>query len=203
VLEGGDRTVGAWAGGLEMGEDLRRRVVRRYGRQRGRHLAGQAERGQCRADLALTLAEAFPDALQGAVAEMAADGAAGGEHGAGKGAGEEPPQAAGRQAEPSDFVSAPDAKGPPATGACIAVAAKDPPGAHGFLLAVVFVIAVPTAVAIQRADDFAMRTRCQLEPLGHGVPFLGVAAKPLHFAHSDRASPKIVILAEWGEEAGY
>ena len=168
--------------------------ARRLGRQLGR----RAPRRQCRADLALALVEAFPDALPGAVAEMAVGGADGGADAAGDGGLEEPPQAAGGQAEPSDLVGAPDAEGPPATGACIAVAAKDPPGAHGFSLGAAVVKAVQKAVPNQRADGLAVRTRRLLEPLGHGVPFLVAAVKPSLLAHAAHASAKIVILPAWG-----
>jgi len=79
----------------------------------------------------LGLIEAFPDALPGPVTQMAVGGADGREDAAGGGAFQEPPQTAGGQAEPSDLVGDPDAEGSPATATCIAVAAEDPPGAHG------------------------------------------------------------------------
>ena len=130
MLEGGDRAVGVGEGGLEMGEDLRGRLARGVRRRPGRQLGRRAASAQGGADLALCPVEAFPDALPGPVAELAIEGADGGEDAAGDGELEEPPQSAGGQAEPSDFVGEPDAEGPPATGACVAVAAKDPPGAH-------------------------------------------------------------------------
>jgi hypothetical protein len=75
----------------------------------------------------------------------------------------------GGQAEPSDFVGEPDAEGPPATGTCLAVAAKDPPGAHRFSLGAALVKAVQKAVPNQRADHLAVRTGRLLEPLGNRV----------------------------------
>ena len=102
---------------------------------------------------------------------------------AGDGELEELPQSAGGQAEPSDFVGEPDAEGPPATGACIAVAAKDPPGAHGSFAGAALVEAVQTAVPNQRADDLAMRTGRLLEPFGDRRPFLVAAEKPALLAH--------------------
>ena len=154
-------------------------VRRQPGRQFGRRAASQ----QGRADLALAQVEAFPDALPGPVAEMAVGGADGGEDAAGDGALEEPPQSAGGQAEPSDFVGEPDAEGPPATGPCIAVAAKDPPGADAFSPGVALVKAVQKAVANQRADDLAVRTGRLLEPFGNRVPFLVAAVKPSLLTH--------------------
>ena len=81
---------------------------------------------------ALALVEPFPDAQQGPLTQLAVAGADGREDAAGDGALEEPPQSAGGQAEPSDFVGEPDAESPPATAPCLAVAAKDPPGATVF-----------------------------------------------------------------------
>ena len=115
-------------------------------------------------------------------------------------------RAAGGQAEPSDFVGEPDAEGPPATGPCIAVAAKDPPGADRLSLGAAVVKAVQKAVPNQRADDLAVRTGRQLEPFRNRDPFLGAAVKPSLLAHSDHASAKIVILPAWGRGgvvAGY
>jgi hypothetical protein len=180
MLEGGDRTVGFGEGGVEVCEDLRRRPLRGFRRQLGR----RAPARQCRADLALALVEPFPDALQGPVTKMAVGGADSCEYAAGGGAFKEPPQTTGGQAEPADFVGAPDAEGPPATRACIAVAAKDPPRAHGFSLGVALVKSAQKAMPNQRADNLAMRTRRLLEPLSNRAPFLGAAAKPSLLAHA-------------------
>jgi hypothetical protein len=202
MLEVGDRTVGVGKGCLKMREDLRRRPVRGFGRQ----LGWRASPRQCRADLALALVEAFPDALQGPVTEMAVGGADGCEYTAGNGALKESPQTAGGQAEPSDFVGAPDAESPAAPMACIAVAAKDASGADRFSLGVALVIPAQIAMPNQRADNPAVRTRRLLEPLGNRVPFLGTAVKPSLRAHTDHASRKIVILRVWGRGgvvAGY
>jgi hypothetical protein len=202
MLEGGDRTVGLGEGGLEMCEDLRRRPVRGLSRQRGRRTLPS----QCRADFALALVEPSPDALQGPVTEMAVGGADGCEYGVGGGALEEPPQTAGCQTEPADFVSAPDAEGPSATRACIAIAAKDPPCADRFSPGVVLVKSAQIAVPNQRADHLAMRTRRLLEPLSNRVRFVDAAEKPSLLTHADHASTKIVILPAsercW-VEAGY
>src|SRR5438132_653912 len=108
-----------------MDEDLRRRPVWGLSRQPGRQLRRRAARRQCRADLALTQVEAFPDALQGASAEVAVYSTDGREDAAGGGDLEEAPQTGGSQAESSDLVGVPDTEGPPATGSCLAVAAKD------------------------------------------------------------------------------
>ena len=82
MLAGGDRAVGVGEGGLEMGEDVRRRPRRgRIGWQLGR----RAQPGQGGADLALAVVEALPDALPGPVAEMAVGGAAGSGDAAGDG----------------------------------------------------------------------------------------------------------------------
>jgi len=169
-LEGGDRTIGMGEGGPEMGEDLCRGLVPGIGRQQGR----RAQPGKCGADLALAQAKAFPDALPGPFAEMAVRGADGRDDGAGGGDLEEAPQQAGGQAEPSDFVGAPDADGSAATLASIAITAKDPAGADRFSPWGGVVIAAQIAVANERADDLAVRTGRQLEPLRQGVPFLVV-----------------------------
>jgi hypothetical protein len=184
MLEGGDRTVGVGEGGLKMGEDVRRRPVRGFDRQFGWRVPPQ----ECRADLALALIEPFPDALQSPVAEMAVGGADACDYAAGNGALEEPPQTAGGQAEPSDFVGEPDAKSSPATMTCIAVAAKDPPGPDRLSLGVALVIPAQKAVPNQRADNLAVWTRRLLESLRNRVPFLSTAAKPALVAHPNHAS---------------
>jgi hypothetical protein len=193
VLEGGDG-IDALEGGLKMCEDLSRRPVRRFGRRPGRQFGRRAPRRQCRADLALALVEAFPDALPGSVAEMAVGSVDGREEAAGDGAFKEPPQAAGCQAEPSDFVGTPDAEGAPATGARLAIAAKDTPGAYRFSPGAALVKSAQKAVPNQRTDNPAMRTRGQLEPLSNRDPFLSAAEKPSLLAHLDHASTKIMIL---------
>src|SRR5271168_1644305 len=172
MLEGGDRTVGALEGGLEMCDDLGSRPVRRFGRQPGRQFGRPADSQEGRADLALAQVEPSPDALPGSVAEMAVGSADGCENGAGDGVLEEPPQAAAGQAEPANFVGTPDAESPPATVATVAVAAKDPPCSDGLLPGTAVVEAAQKAVANKGANRPAMRTRHQLEPLGQGVPFL-------------------------------
>ena len=125
----------------------------------------------------MSLVKAFPDALPGPIAQPGVDGADGGEQAAGDGALKEPPQSAGGEAEPADFVGEPDADGPPATGTRIAVAAKDPPGAERLSLGAALVIAVQTAVPIQRADHIAVRAARLLEPFGDRHP--GPTASPV------------------------
>ena len=183
MLEGGDRTVGVREGGLEMCDDLGSRPVRRLGRQPGRQFGRPADSQEGRADLALAQVEPSPDALPGSVAEMAVSSADGCDNGAGHGVLEKPPQAAAGQAEPANLVGTPDAESPPAARSTVAIAAKDPPGADGFLPGAAVVKAAQIAVADERANDLAMRTRRQLEPLSQGVPFLVAAAKPSLLAH--------------------
>jgi hypothetical protein len=180
MLEGGDRTVGAGEGGLKMCEDLRRRPVRGFSRQ----LGWRAPPRQCRADLALALVEPCPDALPGPVTSPAVgDDADRGGDAVGDGVFEESPQSVGCQAQPSDFVRDPDAECPSAPATCDAIAAKDPPSADRFLLGVALVVSAQIAVANQRADNLAVRTRRLLEPLSNRAPFLGVAVKPSLLAH--------------------
>ena len=114
---------------------------------------------ECGADVALAVVEPLPDALPGPVAQMAVGGADGGEDAVGDGVLEEAPQTGGGQAEASDFVGDPDAEGPPAAGPCVAVAAKDPPGAEGLSLGAAVVKTVQKAVLNESADDLAVRTR--------------------------------------------
>ncbi len=177
MLKVGDRTVGVRESCLKMSEDMRCRPVRGVGRR-------QTSARQCRADLALALVEALPDALQGPVTELAVGGADGCADAVGHGALEEPPQTAGGKAEPSDLVGAPDAESPAAPWTCIAVAAKDASGTHGFSLGTSLVKPKQIAVPNQHADNLAVRTGRLLEPLGNRVPFLGTAAKPSLRAHA-------------------
>ena len=195
MLEGGDRTVGVREGGLEMCDDLGSGPVRRLGRQPGRQFGRPADSQESRADLALAQVEPSPDALPGSVAEMAVGSADGVGNGAGHGVLEEPPQAAAGQAEPANFVGTPDAESPPTARPTVAVAAKDPPGADGFLPGAAVVKAAQKAVADEGANNLAMRTRRQLELLSQAVPFLVAAAK--QSLHANHAS-KIVIVPAWG-----
>src|SRR5271170_7394010 len=183
MLEGGDRTIGVGEGGLQMGEDLGHWPAWRWRRQLGR----RAQPGECGADHDLAMAETLPDALPRAVAEMAIGGPDGSEEGADGGELEESPKTAGGQAEPANFVGAPDAESAAATGPGLAIAAKDAAGADGFALEVFLIKSIQTAVAIESADDLAMRTGRMLEPLGKRRPFVGVPAKPSLLAH--RAMP--------------
>src|SRR5271156_1066602 len=177
-----------------MCDDLGSRPVRRLGRQPGRQFGRPADSQEGRADLALAQIEPSPDALPGSVAEMAVGSADGCDHGAGHGVLEEAPQAAAGQAEPANFVGTPDAESPPAARPAVAVAAKNASSPHGLMPAAV-VKAAQIAVADERADSLAMRTRRQLEPLNQGVPFLVAVAKPS--LHANHAS-KIVIVPAWG-----
>jgi hypothetical protein len=180
MLEGGDRTVGIGEGGLEMCKDLRRRSARRFSRQLGR----RTPRRQCRADFALAQVEPFPDTLPGPVTSpTVGDDADRSGNAAGDGGFEESPQSEGCQAQPSDFVRAPDAECPSAAVPCMAVAAKDAPSADGFLLGAALVVSAQIAVANQRANRFAMRTRHLLELFSNRAPFRLAAEKPSLLAH--------------------
>ena len=199
MLEGGNRTVGVGEGGLEMCEDLRRRrPARGFSRQRGR----RAPPKQCRADLALALVEPFPDALQGPVTQMAVGGADRSGDAAGGGAFEEPPQSAGCQAQPSDFVGDPDAESPSATATYIAVAAKDPPCAQRFSLGAALVESVQIAVPNQRANHLAVWTRRLLEPFSNRDPFLLAAVKPSLLAHVRPMPPTKITDSTGAEQCG-
>jgi hypothetical protein len=127
--------------------------------------------------------ETLPDALQRAVAEMAIGGTDGSANGAGGGELEESPKRTGGQAESADFVGTPDAESAPATRPCLAIAAKDASGADGFLFAVFVVKSIQRAVAIEGADNLAMRTGRLLEQLRKRRPFVQAAAKPSLLAH--------------------
>jgi len=172
--------------GLEVGEDLRGRLACGHGRQARRQLGWRAASVQGRADLALSVVEASPDALPGPLTQPASNGVAGSENAAGDNALEEPPQRGGGEAEPSDFVGAPDAESPPATAACLAVAAKDPPRAHGPSLRAALVESVQEAMPDQRAYHLAVRARRLLEPFGAHRPFVFAAAKPALVTHGTR-----------------
>ena len=186
MLEGGDRAVGVGKGGLEMGEHLRGRLARWILRQPGRQLGRRAAPAQGRANFALSVIEPFPDALPGPLAQPAVDGAAGGQDAAGDGALEEPPQSAGGQTEPADFVGGPDAERPAATATCMAVAAKDPPGALHLFSVAALVESVQVTVPNQRADHLAMRATRLLQPFGKRSPFVVAAAKPSLLTHGAR-----------------
>ena len=129
---------------------------------------------------------------------MAVGGADGGDDAAGHGVLEEPPQAAGGQAEPANFVGTPDAESPPAARPTVAVAAKDPPGADGFLPGAAVVKAAQIAVADERADHLAMRTRRQLEPLSQSRPIPRRCGKTIAPRPREPRLPKIVILPAMG-----
>jgi hypothetical protein len=191
MLEGGDRTVGVGEGGLEMGEDLCRRPLGRL----GRYLGERAPPQQGRADLTLAPVEPFPDALPGFVAALAVGGADRGGDAAGDGALKEAPQSAGGQAQPSDLVGDPDAERPPAAATCLAVAAKDPPGAHGLSLGAALVKSPQETVPNERADNLAVRACRLFEPFRKRAPFLVAAVKPSLLTHSGLT--KIVILPAW------
>jgi hypothetical protein len=191
LLEGGDGTGDVGEGGLEMGEDLRRGSVLR------RQLRRRTSSEECRADLALAVAEAFPDAQQGPVTPLPGEGAEGGEDAVGDGVLEKAPQTVGGQAEASDFVGEPDAERPAAARPSLAVAAKNTSGAESLSVGIAVVKAVPSAVPNQSADHLAVRTGGQLEPFGNRVPFLGVAVKPGRLAH-EASSAKSVILPDRG-----
>ena len=185
MLEGGDRAVGLRKGDMQMSEDVCRGPVR----GNGGWLRWRAARGQCCAEFGLGQVESLPNALPGAVAEMAVGGTNGSGQGADGGELEEAPKAAGGEAESSDFVGAPDAEGATAAGAGLAIAAKDASGAEGFLAGVLVVKTEQTAMAIEGADDLAMRTGCLLEPLGKRRPFAFVPAKPSVVGH-ESAHPR-------------
>ena len=199
VLEGVDRTVGIGEGGLEMCKDLCRRSARRFGRQ----LGWRPPRQQCRADFALAQVEPFPNALPGPVTSPAVgSGADRSGDAAGDGGFEKSPQSAGSQAQPSDFVRAPDAEGPSAAVPCMAVAAKDPPSANGFSLGVALVVSAQIAVPNQGANNFAVRTRRLLELFSNRAPFVLTAAKPSLLAHVRPMPPRKAQFYERGNVRG-
>jgi len=156
MLEGSDRAVGVGEGGLEMVEDLRDRLARWIRRQRRRQLRRGAVSQECCADLALSVNEPLPDALPGPLVQRAVKAATGSEDAAGDDALEELPQSAGGQAEPPDFVGAPDAESPSATWPRMAVAAKDPPRALRLFLGAALVKSIQIAMKNQRADNLAV-----------------------------------------------
>jgi hypothetical protein len=187
MLKGGDRAVGIGEGGSEMGEDMCRGSACRFGRQIG----GWAARRQRRANSALAQIESFPEALPGPVAAPAIGNNADRRRDAvGDGDLKESPQSAGGQASASDLVGEPDAEGPPATQAPIAIAAEDSPRADRLSLRVTLIEAAQITMADQRANSLAVRTRRQLELLRHRVPFRLRAEKPMLLAHVPDAPRK-------------
>lgn len=180
MLEGGDGTAGIGKGGQKMCEGVRRRSARRFSRQLGGWTASR-ERG---ADLALAQVEPFPDALPGSISSPAVGNeAARSSDAAGDSALQKSPQRVRGHAQPTNFVRTPDAEGPTAAAPPIAVAAKDPPSADRFALGVAFVVSAQKAVANQRANRLAMRTRRLLESFRNRAPFRFAAAKPVLLAH--------------------
>ena len=172
----------------------------------GRRLGRRTSCGQGRADSGLAQVEPFPEALPGLVTAKAVGGADGGGQGADGGAQEKGPHSAGGQAQASDFVRAPDAESPAATGPCVAVAAKDSPRSHGFSLGVALIKSQQKAMPNQRAQGLAERARRQLEPFHERVPFVGVMAKPALLAHWPTPLPKIAEFSsaeKCGVVAGY
>ena len=180
MLKVGNRTGGVGKGGLEMGDNLGRRSARRFGGLIGRRTTSR----QCRAELALAEVESSPEALPGPLASPAVgDNAACRGDAAGDGALQESPQRVGGHAQAADFIGEPDTESPTTAASPMAVAAKDPPSAEGLARRVAFVVAAQKAVANQRANRFAMRTRHLLETLRNRVPFLLAMAKPVLLAH--------------------
>src|ERR1700728_1804489 len=104
MLEGGDGTVGAGEGGLEVREHLGGGSPGWLRRQVGWSAAAK----ECRADLALAQVQACPDALPGAVAAQAVGGPDGVEDAVGDDALKELPERGGGEAEASDLVGEPD-----------------------------------------------------------------------------------------------
>lgn len=192
MLEGGDRTIGVREGGLQMGENVRcRGPACRFRRCLRRRLGRRTPSEQSRANRALAAIESLPEALHGSVAEMAAGGADRGGDACGRGPFEERPQPAARQTQSPDFVREPNAERATATRACMAVAAKDPSGAHRSSPRILFVEPVQVAMPNQRAHHLAAGTRHLLKPLGDRDPFAFVAIKPTLPTHLPPTPPKI------------
>ena len=126
-LKSGER-VGVGEDGLEVGKHLGHRgMAGRRGRLRGRVPAQQEG-----ADVTLAEEESAPESLPGAAAEPTAGVTGGVGQAVDDGALEETPQPPGGRTHASDGVGEPNADGAPATGACAAVRAKNPPGPDGF-----------------------------------------------------------------------
>ena len=133
VLEGGDRTVGVGEGGLEMGEDLAPPVRADWQAAAAARAAGTAPSSAVRIVL-------WPRSKRFQMRckvrslrwQWTARMAAGMLPATASWRNRHRPR--GGQAQSSDLVGEPDAEGPSATGSCVAVAAKDPPGAEGFAL---------------------------------------------------------------------
>jgi hypothetical protein len=196
MLEGGNGTIVAGKGGLEMRDNLsRRRPSRGIRRHHGRRTAPEKRR----ADLALAQAKAIPETLPGSVAPPAfgirdADRRGESTDAAGDNELQERPHRASRYAQASDRVGEPNAKretaSPMSMSIAIAIAAEDPPAANGLASGIGLVEPVGIAVSNQMADLAATRTRRELEPLGDRVPLIVATAKPSIVAHVRPAVPR-------------
>jgi hypothetical protein len=178
VLKGSDRTVGVGKGGLKMRENLLCGAMH----VRALRIWGWTSYGQCRADLALAKDESLPKALQGSVTQVSVGSADGNGDTVTGGPLKEGQQRASGESQPSDFVYEPNAESPTAAVTPIAIAAKDPPCPHRFLLGAAVVKTVQTTMSNQCANDFAVGTRCLLEPIRDGVPIIVAAIKPTFVA---------------------
>jgi hypothetical protein len=189
--------------GLEVSEPLGGGSACGVRGRRSRRLGWRAAAAQSGADFALCQVEPNPDAMHGPIARRAADGAAGGRNAADYSGLEKPPEGAGAEAKPSDFVGEPDAEGPPTTRPRLAVAAKDPPGAYGLLSRAGLVKTAQEAMPDQCADGLAVWTRNLLDAFRKRRPLIGAAAKPSLLTHRTMP-PKRMILPGWGGvKAGY
>src|SRR6185437_9076094 len=179
LLEGGDRAIGVGKRYREVRENLcGGGPASRCGGSMGRRAATE----QGGADRALIPLKSGPDSPQGSIAARTFAGTDGGGNAAGDGPLEECPDGAGGQAQPPDFVGEPDADGPSAAAAAMAVAAEDPAGADGFSGAAV-IESGEHAVADECADGAAVGARRELEPLDDHGPLRLAAAEPAYVAH--------------------
>ena len=115
---------------------------------------------------------------------------------------EEPPQGAGGQTQPSDFVGNPDAEGPSAAGPPLAVAARDPPSADRFSLGAGVVKPVQEAMPNKRAGGLAVRARGQLEPLDKRSPLVLAVKEPSFVVHVRPTPPGNSLKVSRSKRAG-
>ncbi len=190
LLEGGDGAVGLGKRGLEVVENLR--VGRPRGRTsrpfRRRPIGRRTATQQCCADRTLIPSKPRPDPPEGPVAPGTVGLADRRCDAAGDGALEEPPNGAGRQAQPADFLCEPDTDGPTAAAPAMAVAAEDAPGPDGPPWTAV-IESGEDSMPDERADRPAVRARRPLEPLDHRGPLCFVPVEPPLAAH-DRTPSK-------------
>ncbi len=168
-----------------MGEDFSSGRPGRYDCQPGRRTSSQKRR----ANRALASLKPLPDPAKRPVATGVFDLSHRGHNASSHGLPQECPHSSRGQTQPADLAGEPDANGPAATMAAMAIAAKDSSGADRLTAAAV-IEADKHAVADEHTDNAAMWACRQLKPLDERDPLRFITIKPSLAAHGADLSAK-------------